>query len=295
MKKIQILPLVALFLINFISAEVDLVELINKAEKHYDLKEYNEAISTATEAIKLDSTIWRSYFIRAESYGFISDFNSALADYTKVINLKPDSFYYGVTLYQINMAKTVLGFKIKDICPDLALLKKLIIKNNDLAHLTEKNVNLFICEEIEKIEQEIEIQIEEKEGDKNVNAPYESYKDTKIFYIDELNNLAVELAMNGLPINAIPIFKQIVHLDPLRDKAYNNISNCYYDLGFDEKSLEFLHKCISINPNNEQALRSLSSYYYDKDLNLSLEYAKKGARLGNEHLQKWLKERGDEY
>ena len=136
-----------------------------------------------------------------------------------------------------------------------------------------------------------DVQIRDSKDTDNYSIPLAISVANKAFYSDKAQQYYSENNQNFLEETGL--IKRLQNHDTLLRPLM--VSNCYYDLGFDEKSLEFLHNCISINPNNEQALRSLSSYYYDKDLNLSLEYAKKGARLGNEHLQKWLKERGDEY
>ena len=119
-------------------------------------------------------------------------------------------------------------------------------------------------------------------------------KDVKKDYsIDDLSNFGVLLAKRGYFLEAISIFKEVISRDQSRDRAYNNIGNCYYDLGSKEAALQFYLKAIEINPENEQSLQSIGQCYYEKgELELALKYFKKSAQLGNTIIQNWLKNNG---
>tara|TARA_B100000401_G_scaffold71578_1_gene43759 strand:+ start:135 stop:578 length:444 start_codon:yes stop_codon:yes gene_type:complete len=119
-------------------------------------------------------------------------------------------------------------------------------------------------------------------------------RDVKNDYsINDLSNFGVLLAQKGYLLEAISIFKEVVSRDQLRDKAYNNLGNCYYDIGSKEEALEYYLKAIEINPNNEQSLQSIGQCYYEKgELQLALKYFKKSAQLGNTIIQDWLKSKG---
>jgi len=119
-------------------------------------------------------------------------------------------------------------------------------------------------------------------------------KDVKKDYsINDLSNFGVLLAQRGYFSEAISMFKEVISQNQTRDKAYNNIGNCYYDLGSKEEALRFYLKAIAINPKNEQSLQSIGQCYYEKDeLELALKYFKKSAQLGNTIIQNWLKNNG---
>ena len=108
-----------------------------------------------------------------------------------------------------------------------------------------------------------------------------------------LSNFGVILAKDGYLIEAISVFKEVTLRDSLRDKAYNNIGNCYFEINYKDQALEYYLKAIEINPKNEQSLQSIGQYYYDKDeLELALKYWKKSAQLGNLIVQNWLTDNG---
>ena len=82
---------------------------------------------------------------------------------------------------------------------------------------------------------------------------------------------------------------EVIFRDPLKDKAYNNIANCYYELGDQDKAVQYLLQAISINPNNEQSLQTLGDYYYNRnEMDIALKYLRKSAQLGNVVVQEWL-------
>tara|TARA_B100000945_G_C20298410_1_gene556777 strand:+ start:102 stop:539 length:438 start_codon:yes stop_codon:yes gene_type:complete len=110
---------------------------------------------------------------------------------------------------------------------------------------------------------------------------------------DELSNFGVMIAQDGYCVEAISIFKEVTLRDSLRDKAYNNIGNCYYDLKYPDVALEYYLKAIEINPDNEQSLQSIGSYYYNiNELDIALKYWKQSAILGNTIIQDWLSNHG---
>ena len=119
-------------------------------------------------------------------------------------------------------------------------------------------------------------------------------KDVKKDYsINDLSNFGILLAQRGYYLEAISIFKEVISRDQSRDKVYNNIGNCYYDLESKEEALRYYLKAIEINPENEQSLQSIGQCYYEKgELELALKYFKKSAQLGNTIIRNWLKNNG---
>jgi len=249
------------FSINPLETRVSEI-IFENAKEYYFKGEYKEAIMSATQVINVDSTFSDAYFIRGDSYGFIGDFNNALLDYNRAINLNPD---FVLALYQRAITQLTLGLSSNDICNDLSKVKELITIQNDFQFLIDKSPDTFVmCEQIKQTQN-----------------------------VSELLNIGTIYASGGRYLEAIAILHEVIYRDPLKDKAYNNIALCYYNLGDKEKALKYHLKTIEVNPNNVQALRSLGDSYYELgNLDLSLKYIKKAAQLGNEPSQKWLKNNG---
>tara|TARA_B100000427_G_C15498708_1_gene591039 strand:+ start:478 stop:966 length:489 start_codon:yes stop_codon:yes gene_type:complete len=110
---------------------------------------------------------------------------------------------------------------------------------------------------------------------------------------NDLLNLGAIIAEKGYLLESISLFKEVISRDPLRDKAYNNLGNCYYDLGSKEEALQYYLKAIEVNSKNEQSLQSIGQIYYEKEeLELAFKYFKKSAQAGNVVIQDWLNEMG---
>ena len=62
----------------------------NRAHSKYDLKDYDGAIADYTKAIELDPNDASVYYNRANSKKYLKDYDGAIADYTKAIELDPN-------------------------------------------------------------------------------------------------------------------------------------------------------------------------------------------------------------
>lgn len=245
------------------------VELLAKAQGELESHQYLTAIESSTELIDIDPSLWMAYFIRAEAHAFNMDFDNAMDDYSMTISLDPDITHRVLSLYHRANSKTVLGMGIETVCEDIGNMEIIRARYNGFDNLGERNKMIDICTLI-------------------------NYIDTSSidYYLDELTNIGVMVATKGYIIESIPLFKEVIERDPSRDRAYNNLGLCYFDLDDKEKALEYLHRAIELNPDNDQALQTLWYHYYTIDLELSIEYARRAAQNGNKPMQEWLDSRG---
>jgi len=65
-------------------------EWIKKADEFFEKKDYANAVTAYSEAIKRDNTNLNSYFGRGLSYHNLKNYDAAIADYNKVISGKPE-------------------------------------------------------------------------------------------------------------------------------------------------------------------------------------------------------------
>ena len=250
--------------LGFAMTEDNIDKLLVEAQYSYRNSEHDNAINYSNQIIDIDSTISVAYFIRGESYGFLNKFDLAFNDYSKVIDMSQIDGLYLLSHYQRAYANIILGNKGSDMCADFKVVKNLLMLDEfqTFDYLSGKSERfLVICDVIEADD----------------------------IGVDELLNLGSQLAIDGHLIESIPIFSEVIFRDPLKDKAYNNIANCYYELGDQDKAVQYLLQAISINPNNEQSLQTLGDYYYNRnEMEIALKYLRKSAQLGNVVVQEWL-------
>ena len=152
----------------------------------------------------------------------------------------------------------------------------------------------LLCEEIAFLEEYVRLNNEHVnilDDNRDVLNVCELFKST--VDVSMLLNFGTVYATSGKYFEAILILNEVVRIDPLRDKAYNNLALISDALNSPDRELYYLNKAIEVNPENTQALRSLSQHYYDKDeMELCLKYARKAALLGNIACRNWLDENG---
>ena len=81
-------------LISFSSFGQTAEEYVNSGNQKDDAKDYNGAISDYTKAIELNPDTAVAYSNRGNSKSNLKDYNGAISDYTKAIELTPASNAY---------------------------------------------------------------------------------------------------------------------------------------------------------------------------------------------------------
>ena len=96
-------------------------EIINKdVEGAY----YSEAIKDFNKVIELNPDNAEAYFWRGRAKFNFEDYKGAIADYTKVIKLKPISFNFPSSYYERGWVKKIIG-DLNGACEDWNQAKKL--------------------------------------------------------------------------------------------------------------------------------------------------------------------------
>jgi hypothetical protein len=86
---IAIIGVAILIFLSVASATNDAAKLDNSGIKHYENKEYDEAIADFTESLRLSPNYFTVYFYRARAYYAKGDYDQAIADYDQAIKLHP--------------------------------------------------------------------------------------------------------------------------------------------------------------------------------------------------------------
>ena len=106
MKKIITL-LTALFLVSNVYGQTS-KEYFNRAVAKYNLLDYEGAIADYTKAIELNPNYAEVFFNRGMCKAFLQDFRGAIADCTKAIELNPN---YAEAYFNRGVSKNFLGQK----------------------------------------------------------------------------------------------------------------------------------------------------------------------------------------
>src|SRR5438128_10672855 len=64
-------------------------DLIVKGDDLYAAKNYKEAINYFSQAIKLDASLAKGFWFRADAYRALTNYDAAVNDYTAAIALEP--------------------------------------------------------------------------------------------------------------------------------------------------------------------------------------------------------------
>ena len=75
------------------SPTVDVEFYLNQGNVHFDKSNYNEAIASYTEAIRLKPDYVEAFYKRGYAYSNKREYDKAIADYNEVIHLEPDHYY----------------------------------------------------------------------------------------------------------------------------------------------------------------------------------------------------------
>jgi tetratricopeptide (TPR) repeat protein len=77
----------------------------NQGNAYYQLKDYQAAIADYTKAIEINPNITEPYIYRGSLYSKLNEYQAAIADYTKVIEINPNDaeayFNRGIAYYDL--------------------------------------------------------------------------------------------------------------------------------------------------------------------------------------------------
>src|SRR5215204_4243653 len=76
-------------------------EFLTRGNQFYKNKQYQEAVSSFSESIRLSPNSTEPWFNRAQSYFYMSRYDLAISDYTKALSINPN---YDSALFQRGLA-----------------------------------------------------------------------------------------------------------------------------------------------------------------------------------------------
>ena len=233
-------------------AEADKIFLANqKAEEanryFLDKRYYNDAIDSATEAIRLNPNFVAAYNIRGNVYTELQEYKRAIADYNRAIEINPnysDSYFNrGITYSNSNNN----GQAISDFNKAIKLDPKNAEIYNHRGMLYSK-----LGESQKAIEDYTQsIKLNPNEG--------KVYNERGIIYFN-LNDFD----------KAMLDFRKAVQLDS-ENKAYiyhYNIGMCYMNMKNYKQAIEIFTKSIELNPKYINAYQKRGDCYYELHMNL---------------------------
>ena len=221
-------------------------------------------LAGATDAIAADPTQTEAYYCRGNSYGLIGEYEKALADFEKLVELNPDdgeAYFCRVLAYlsiSANTAEmdesTVLADldKAIELAPDFALpygVRGAFHMSSPLTYpLAIADFETFLS----------------LAGDPSPYADMrvdieQFLEQTKLEYSSMLSASAENLLQRGRIESAIAGFDQAIAVNPNNANAYNGRAMAYSALGDNERAFADLTQAITLSPENARL-------YYNRGL-----------------------------
>jgi tetratricopeptide (TPR) repeat protein len=211
-----------------------------KGEKAYYKKQYEEAVTSFTEAIKRKPDMVDAYYMRGLSFLFLQDAESAEQDFTSVIKLDSNNSdaYNNRGLarsYQQKMESAIIDFQ-KAIEID-SNFKQAYLNLGSAYLATESYDSGLTC--MNKV-----ISLESN------NAEHYFIRGTIYYFLKKYNE-------------AIDDFTESLNLGLKVDKTYYNRANSYYKLGKYLEAIDDFSVMLKMNPYDLEALNN-RAYAYQK-------------------------------
>ena len=214
-------------------------DFLESGNAKYDLKDYNGAISDYTKAIELDPDYADAYNNRGLSKFKLEDYKGAIADYTKVIELKPDD---AATFYN---SRGILKKKLKDYDGAITDYNKAISLNPDFAEayknrgISKENLGQPYCSDYKKA---CDL------GKSDCCEWYNSDCRYVNYMIDGYNKYSSK-DYEG----AISDYSYVIMLKPDFVDAYLSRGGCKGKIGDTVGAIADFTKAIELDPNNAYA------------------------------------------
>ena len=203
---------------------------------------YEELISHLTINIFLHPNVSNNYFIRAEAYFEIQDYNSALKDYLKAYELGEEN---EDILYLIGLTFDRLNDK-----PNASIYYTLCLNENPSHCLARNNLGLIFYN-IGKIDEAEKCYLEVIKIDKT--------------HFRSRNNLGILYGAKGEYGNAIKILSEAISIKNDYDKAYVNRGHAFIEILEFDLALQDLNFVIEkINPYNDEAYYFRGKVFVEK-------------------------------
>jgi tetratricopeptide (TPR) repeat protein len=254
----KILLCIVCLVFSIVSNSQSTDSLVNKADLLLEKKKFTEALALYDKAMEKDSLNFDLYIGRGRVYSEIPEPQKAYNDYTKAIELQPQSAegYHWRAILTYSLMYTEESIMDNTRAIDLA--------TNDtvrmMAFANRGNA---------------------KQQKRDFQGAFEDYSRAYMYDssgIGILNNMATVLDELGRADEATEYLKRVVKKDPKFVGGYINLGFQYTRLKRYREAVEYFNKALEIEKNNPLALnnRGLAKYYlkdYDgalSDINKSI-------------------------
>jgi tetratricopeptide (TPR) repeat protein len=229
----------------------------NRGTAYIHKGEYDNAIEDYNKAIELKPDFAEAYNNRGNTYSDKGEYDNAIEDYNKAIKLKPDFAVAYNNRGNAYYYKGEYDNAIEDFNKAIELKP-----NYALAYYTRGIVYAIINEYDNAIE--------------DYNKAIELMPNYALAY----NNRGMAYRNKGEYINAIEDLNKALELKPDFAEAYNNRGIVYAIINADDNAIEDLNKAIELKPDFAEAYNTRGmTYYYKGEYDNAIEDYNKALEL----------------
>ncbi|MDE6625675.1 MAG: tetratricopeptide repeat protein [Lachnospiraceae bacterium] len=212
-----------------------------QGEKELELKQYEAAVRSYSNAIDRQSNVMIFYHSRGYTYNKLGENEKGISDYNKAIELKPDyaEAYNNRGYSYCNMGENEKG--ISDFN------KAIELKPDDAGVYSNRGC---IYDDMGEYKKAI--------------SDYNKAIELKPDYAETYNNRGYSYYNMGEYEKAISDYNKAIELKPDYAEAYNNRGYTYNELGEYEKAISDFDKAILINPNYANPYKHCGTVWKNK-------------------------------
>ncbi|NEU09669.1 tetratricopeptide repeat protein [Flavihumibacter sp. R14] len=213
----------------------------NEGKAYSDNSQYNQAVISLTEAIRLNATNQVSYNFRGHAYLNLNEYDKAIADFKEAIRLLPGygnahfnlgKAYYKIEAYDLAIEAFTEAIRLDPKDKNLLDWRGSAYKNNKDYEFALKDYNEYI-----------------RQDPKDVRG----YNLRGNVYFEK-----------GYYDDAILSYTEAINLNPAYATSYENRGNSYYNIKEYDIAISDYAEAIRIDPNNESAHFNLGKTYKTK-------------------------------
>jgi tetratricopeptide (TPR) repeat protein len=224
-----------------VTSSLTAYEYFNRGLEAYQNNDYNKALADYTKAIEIDPKYATTYTARGATYGALKQYSKEIADYTKAIELDPT---YAPAYYNRGIAYD----DIKQYDRAIADYTRALEINPQYTSAYNNRGNAYF---------------DLKQYDKAI-ADY-----TRIIEIDPTYDSAYSNRGNTYKAlkqynRAIADYTRAIAINPQNASVYNNRGDVYADIKQPDKAIADYTRAIAINPQYASAYNNRGvAYFYD--------------------------------
>ncbi len=214
-----------------------------KVDTQVELKKYQEAYETCNEVITIYPDTAHLYMTRGNLMLSYHEFDLAIEDYTKTMDLTEDDSLFNFAITNraaAKMSKRDFNSAYED------LLIAYVFDSTDLATLTNLGA---VCDDIGREEETIKYLLKALEVDPTFYPAYV--------------NIGFSYQGQGEYKKAIEYFDKVVENDPEEALGYSNRNFCKLKLGDVKGAMADIEKSIKLYPSNSYAYRNRALIYLE--------------------------------